>query len=312
MKILIVGGAGYLGGYMTDLLKTEGHEVTVYDNLLYETRYMKDVHFIYGDIRDTYKLGALISDYECVVWLAALVGDGACAVNPELTKQLNFESVKWLADNYDGKIVFMSSCSVYGKNDDLLDEDSPTAPLSAYAYTKLQAEQYLLAKRPNALVWRLGTLFGMGDLHSRIRVDLVANVLTIKASQGLPLTVFGGTQNRPLLHVKDVSTATSYALKNDISGLFNLSCKNYNLSEMAYEISSLIPGSTVVLSDLAFEDQRNYTVSGEKFNKLGWQPSYTLADGVREINRLIVENRIKDTSDPIYSNAAFIKKLGGF
>jgi nucleoside-diphosphate-sugar epimerase len=312
MKILIVGGCGYLGGYMTDHLLSKGHDVTVYDNLLYETRFMKNVQFIFGDIRDTGKLSEILPKYECVIWLAALVGDGACAVNPQLTHQINTETVKWLADNYHGKIVWTSTCSVYGKNDDVLNEDSPTNPLSVYAVTKLEAERYLLAKRPDSLVWRLGTLFGTGDVHSRIRVDLVANVLTIKASRGEPLTVFGGEQWRPLLHVKDVAHATAHALEKGISGLYNLSHANYRLSDMAEEISSLIPGSSVLLSDLSFEDQRNYRVDNTKFSKFGWTASLTLADGVREVSALITECRIKNTADPIYSNAAYMKQLVSF
>ncbi len=312
MKILIVGGAGYLGGYMTDHFLSLGYEVTVYDNLLYETRFMKEVPFIYGDMRDTVLLSKILPNYDCVVWLGAVVGDGACAVNPELTRQINTETVKWLADNYHGRIVFTSTASVYGKNDALLSEESPTSPLSVYAVTKLEAEQYLLAKRPDALIWRLGTLFGTGDLHSRIRVDLVANVLTIKASRGENLTVFGGDQWRPLLHVRDVAHATAYGIEHNISGLYNLSLSNYRLIDMAHEISSLIPGSQVITSDLAFEDQRNYKVDNTKITKLGWQAKLTLADGVKEIRKLITENRIKNTADPVYSNAAYMKLLGGF
>lgn len=312
MKILVVGGAGYLGGYMTDHFLSLGHDVTVFDNLLFETRFMKDVPFVFGDIRDTALLSSIVQSFECVVWLAAMVGDGACAVNPALTEELNTNTVKWLADNYTGKIVWMSTCSVYGKNDDVLDEGSATNPLSVYAATKLKAEQYLLAKRPDALVWRLGTLFGVGDAHSRIRADLVANILTIRATRGEALTVNAGEQWRPLLHVKDVGHATAFALANNITGLYNLSYKNYRITEIAEEIVSLLPGSKIIYSELSFEDQRNYKVDNSKFAKFGWVPQLTLADGVAEVSKLIRENRIKDTSDPIYSNAAFMKRLGGF
>src|SRR3989344_5559669 len=138
-KILICGGAGYVGGYLTDLLMANGYDVTVYDNLLYEDRFLKNVPFVYGDARDYKKLDSLIRSHDVVVWLAAIVGDEACAINTKTTSEINVDSVKWLVDNHKGKIIFMSTCSVYGMNNHLLDEDSQTNPLSHYAVTKLAA-----------------------------------------------------------------------------------------------------------------------------------------------------------------------------
>ena len=109
MKILVVGGAGYIGGHLSDLLLRSGHDITVYDNLMFETRYLKDINFIYGDIREIEKLLTIMKDFNIVVWLAAIVGDGACAVDPALTRIINEDSVKWLVDNYEGKIVFTYS-----------------------------------------------------------------------------------------------------------------------------------------------------------------------------------------------------------
>ena len=94
-KILVVGGAGYIGGHMTDLLKSLNYDVCVYDSLVYESRYLKDVYFINGDIRDKSKLRRVLPKYDVVIWLAALVGDGACAVNPILTNEINYETVKY-------------------------------------------------------------------------------------------------------------------------------------------------------------------------------------------------------------------------
>lgn len=312
MRILGVGFLGYIGGHMTDVLTSAGHDVVVYDSMLYESRFMKEVPFVYGDIRDREKLSKLLPEFDVVVWLAGLVGDGACQVNEKLTRELNTNTVLWLADNFKGKIIFPSTCSVYGKNDALLDETSVTNPLSTYASTKLEAEQYLLKNRPDSLIFRLGTLFGMGDEHSRIRLDLVANVLAMRASRGETLRVFSGSQWRPLLHTRDVSEAVRFSLENGITGLYNLTYQNYILKDMAEEIVGLIPGSSVEYSELPFEDQRNYRVSGDKFASLGWKPKYTLEDGVRQVQKIIVEGRIKDTTDPIYSNAAYIKQLGDF
>ena len=162
MKILVVGGAGYVGGAVTDLLKENPeNEIIVYDILLYESLFQKDVEFINGDIRNYSLLKKYLDWADSVVWMAALVGDGACGINPLITKEINCDTVRFLADNFSGKIVFFSTCSVYGAQDDILNEDSPTDPLSVYASTKLEAEKIL--KEKDALIFRLGTLFGVGD-----------------------------------------------------------------------------------------------------------------------------------------------------
>ena len=198
MDILVVGGAGYVGGGIVDLLSKK-HDVTVYDSLIYENSFRKDVNFIFGDIRDYKKLNPIFKKYDAVVWLAALVGDGACAINPTLTHEINAETVSNLIKNFNGKIIFLSTCSVYGAQDGILNEDSSVNPLSEYASSKLIAEKYL--KDSDAIIFRLGTLFGIGDQFSRIRLDLVVNILTTKALQDKKMSVFGGDQWRPLLHV---------------------------------------------------------------------------------------------------------------
>lgn len=308
MKVLIVGGAGYIGGYLTDYFLNQGVNVTVYDSLLYEYRYFKDVEFIRGDIHDFNKLSLLLKKFDVVIWLAAIVGDGACAINPVVSKQLNEETVKWLSDNYDGKIMFTSTCSVYGKNDDLLDESAPTNPLSIYASTKLAAEQYIVKTHKNYLIYRLGTLFGIGDKHSRIRFDLVANVLTKKATLGEELTVFGGDQWRPLLHVKDVAHAFYFGLINDINGLYNLHRENVTIRSVAECIKTIIPTASINYQTMQFEDARNYKVSSDKIRKYGWLPKISIEEGIIELNKIIIEGRVKNVNDSIYSNEAYLKE----
>lgn len=309
-RILIVGGAGYIGGYMTDLfLNDENYDVTVFDNLLYETRYLKKCKFIYGDMRDTELLSEILPDYDIVVWLAAIVGDGACAVDPQLTEELNFYSVKWLVDNYKGKIVFMSTCSVYGMNNDLIDEDATPNPLSLYASTKLEAEQYIVANAKDYLIFRLGTLYGISDEHSRLRFDLVANILTLRAVTHQPLTVFGGEQWRPLLHVRDVSHAVKYCLENNIYGLYNLSEKNVIIKELAETISKIVPDTKITYQDMKFEDQRNYHVKNDKILSTGWKPVFNLEDGILEMKEIFGQNRVKNIDDPVYSNVAYLKSM---
>jgi len=307
-KILVVGGAGYIGGYLTDVL-AKHNEVTVYDNLLFESRFLKDVNFIFGDIRDTSKLKAIINTYDVIVWLAAMVGDGACKINESLTNELNFESVKWIVDNYSGKLVFSSTCSVYGMNNDLITEDAIPNPLSVYAVSKLLAEQYIINHHKNYLIFRLGTLYGIGDAHSRIRLDLVVNVLTKKALEGETLSVFGGEQWRPLLHVKDVAHAIEYGLNNNINGIYNLAACNKKIYEIADAIKIMIPTANVEHKNISFEDLRNYKVDTSKYKNLGWSPLFKLQDGIYELSKVFREKRIVNLNDPIYSNAQYIKNL---
>ena len=308
MNILVVGGAGYVGGGIVDKLSKD-HEVTVYDSLIYETSYRKKVNFILGDIRDSSKLNSILSDFDVVVWLAALVGDGACAINPELTHEINTESVKNLVQNFDKRIVFLSTCSVYGAQDGILTESSDTNPLSEYASSKLKAEEHL--KDSNALIFRLGTLFGISDEFSRVRLDLVVNILTAKALIDKKISVFGGDQWRPLLHVNDVSNAISHCLNTDVTGIYNLHYKNYKIIDIAKEIEKKVKDVEVEVTPMSFEDARNYQVSSQKlFDETGFEASIELIKGINEIYDLIFHNRIKDITDPRYSNQNFLQKFG--
>lgn len=307
-KVLIVGGAGYIGGYLTDLLVQNNFDVTVYDNLIYEDRYMKQVSFVYGDVRDTETLSGIINDFDVVIWLAAIVGDGACSLDPDLTKKINYSSVEWLVENYKGKIIFTSTCSVYGASpDDSILQLEDTDPISLYASTKLEAEEILLEKANKPLIFRLGTLFGVGDDHSRIRLDLVVNILTKKGTLGEPLTVYGGGQWRPLLHVKDVAEAILFGIENNVDGLYNLSNENYRIKDVAYEIKNVIPEVVISFYNVKFEDLRNYRVDPARYRSLGWKPKHSLEEGILEIHKIIKEKRIKDPADFNYSNAAYLE-----
>ena len=308
MKVLIVGGAGYVGGGIVDLLSKE-NEVTVYDSLIYENSYRKNVDFIFGDIRDYKKINNILEQYDVVIWLAALVGDGACAINPALTHEINSETVKNLAKNFKGKIVFLSTCSVYGAQEGVLDESSEVNPLSEYASSKLIAEKYLADS--DSIIFRLGTLFGIGDKFSRIRLDLVVNILTTKAYIDKKMSVFGGEQWRPLLHVKDVANAIAHTLDTQTNGVFNLHYKNFKIIEIANEIKNKISDVEIETTPLPFQDARNYQVSSDKLkDATGFQANVELTQGINEMYELISSNRIKDINDPRYSNQNFLQKYG--
>jgi nucleoside-diphosphate-sugar epimerase len=307
MRILVVGGAGYIGGALVDLLLQKAHSVRVYDALLYEESYRKPVDFVFGDIRDHDKLLPHLKWADVVVWLAALVGDGACALNPEVSVEVNQESVRWLADNFDRRIVYLSTCSVYGAQDGVLDESSPTNPLSVYAVTKLAAEDYLKGK--NTLIFRLGTIFGVGDLFSRVRLDLVVNILTVRAATKGEITVFGGDQFRPLLHVRDVGHAIMENLDTPHTGIYNLHRQNVRIVDLAYQVRNHFPDLVIHQTEMKFQDARNYRVSSEKARReLGFAPRYSIDDGIMEVKELVENGRLKDLNSPRYANHSFLEK----
>ncbi|HUD06066.1 MAG TPA: NAD(P)-dependent oxidoreductase [Candidatus Saccharimonadales bacterium] len=305
MKVLIVGGAGYIGGALTDILLKTKHEIRVYDALLFEESYLKEVPFVFGDIRNKKHLQGHLKWANAVVWLAALVGDGACALNPEISTELNQDMVKWLAQNYNGRIIFMSTCSVYGEHVGILDENAPTNPLSVYAVTKLAAEDHL--KNKNAIIFRLGTIFGLGDNFARIRLDLVLNTLTTRAIVDGRIKVFGGEQWRPLLHVRDAAQAVADNLETKHTGIYNLHQANVKIIDLAMGVKKYIPQVEMEIVDIKFQDARNYRVNSDKARKgFGFKPKYTSEDGIKEVKKLIEDHRIKDVNNPRYSNQNFL------
>ena len=241
--------------------------------------------------------------------MAALVGDGACSINPTLTHEINSETVKNLVKNFNGKIIFLSTCSVYGAQEGVLDENSEVNPLSEYASSKLIAEKYL--EESDAIIFRLGTLFGISDQFSRIRLDLVVNILTTKALVDKKMSVFGGDQWRPLLHVKDVANAIEHNISSDTKGVFNLHYKNFKIIEIAEKIKEKIPDVSIETTPLPFQDARNYQVSSDKLKReTGFEASIELTQGIEEMYNLISSNRIKDINDPRYSNQNFLQTYG--
>jgi nucleoside-diphosphate-sugar epimerase len=311
MRILIVGGAGYVGGAVVDLLEKSGHDIRVYDSLVYEEDYRRDVPFVFGDVRDTDKLIKHLAWADCVIWLAALVGDAACALDPKASKEVNQDSVEYLASNFNGRIIYPSTCSVYGaQHNVMLDENSPAKPLSVYAETKLGAEQYLAGK--NAIIFRLGTLFGVSDLFSRIRFDLVVNYMTLKAHRDKTISVYGGEQYRPLLHVKDVARTIVENIQSRNTGIFNLCKQNVKIANLACQVQNHFPNLQIERTELSFEDSRNYMVSNRKaVEGLGFNPIHSIDEGIEDIKYLLDNYRLRSLDNLRYSNGEFLSKLRG-
>jgi len=301
MKVMILGGAGLVGHAVVDLLNNIGtHEILVVDNLLYTDEYLRYVPFQAGNVGDPKFMVPLLDSYkpEAIIHLAGIVGDAACAARPKEAEEANITSVKILRDHFNGRIIFPSSCSVYGANDNLVTEESPSNPLSLYAEMKLRAEEIL--KDKDVFIPRLGTLHGV---TGRLRNDLVVNVLTIRAMVEGKISIFGGEQYRPLLHVEDLAQVMVMQLHHKYTGIFNLVENNYKISDLANIVKQVIPDIEIETTEMEFEDRRNYRASAEKAKKYwGFAPTLTITDTVEDIVRIYNEGRIKDFSMIKYSN----------
>lgn len=302
IKVLVVGGAGYIGGSVVDELLAKQIPFTVYDALFYEERYLKPVDFIYGDVRDTGKLIKILPSYTHVIWLVAIVGDGACALHPEAAVEINELAVKWLSENYNGRIIFTSTCSVYGSQDrEVTEEDKPT-PLSLYATTKANAEKYIVNK--NAVILRLGTAFGLSDQFSRPRFDLLVNTLASNAVLRGEIMVFGGSQWRPNIHVKDIAEVIVRCLDERYQGIYNVATENYTIDEIA-KIIAEIASCRIRYANRLQEDRRDYRVSFDKAVKAGLiriPTQRNIRYGAKEIIDLVKSGRIKEEGISRYSN----------
>lgn len=303
-KILITGGAGYIGSHLTNLLRDR---CIVYDSLLYATEYLKEVEFVRGDVTDYPLLQKCLDQVDCVVWLAAIVGDAACMVNPRKAIATNQEAVKFLTEHFDGPIIYTSSCSAYGVSEEIVNEESPLTPQSLYAETKVNSEKYFGRQ---ALILRLGTLHGISE---RMRFDLVVNVLTMRAILNSRVEVFGGKQYRPLLSVKDVAKYIATWVDQDWQpGVYNLASENLSVLEIAEIVRTEFPEVQVDIVESHFEDKRNYRVDTCKAEKLlGFKGNLLARDSVRDIAHMIRSGRIKDLSDMRYANLSAIQNLEG-
>ena len=307
-KVLVCGGAGYIGGLTCDTLIREGFHVTVYDNLLYENRFLKQIPFIYGDIRDTKKLYNVSKNFDVIILMAALVGDPACSVDHKLTEEINYSAIRDFCEFVPSNkhLIFMSTCSVYGAQDGILNEESSTNPLSSYASTKLQAEKHVL--NLGGTVFRLGTVFGLGDTYSRLRMDLVVNVLTMKSIKDGEITINGGEQWRPIIAVRDIAEYVTEDCKEEYGGVFILSKENVMIRELGERVAKLIPGTKINYTEISFQDARNYKVDNTKsLNTFKYKPKVSVEEEVLRMTKMFEESRVMNPEDKIYHNGIYLK-----
>ena len=324
--VLVIGGAGYIGSALLPKLLEKGYRVRLLDLLIYGTEPIENLighpnlEVMQGDFRHVEKVVEAMHGVDSVVHLGAIVGDPACDLDEELTIEVNLTAARMIAQVAKGwgveRLIFASTCSVYGASDETLDERSITRPISLYGRTKLAAERALERMSSEGFaptILRFGTIYG---LSGRTRFDLVVNLLTAKAKVDGVITVFGGEQWRPFVHVDDAALAIDMVIDAPLEAVcgetFNVGSddQNFQIGEIGEMIHQYVPGAKLVTND-ADTDLRNYRVSFRKIrNTTGFEPQWTVQQGVQQVLEAVAGGHVEDYRDAKYSNAKYLSDEG--
>lgn len=317
--VLVIGGAGYIGSQLCRDLLDKGYKVRILDTFLFGEFSVRDLYsnpdfdVMVGDFRNIEAVIKAVHGVDAVVHLGGLVGDPACALDDDQTLEINLTATMMVAEICKAlkieRLIFASSCSVYGAGEkEVLTESSSLNPVSLYARTKIASEQVLvdLANEEFApTILRFSTLFG---LSPRPRFDLVVNLLTAQAVKDGRITVSGGSQWRPFVHVKDVSKTIITVLESPLNKvrreIFNVGSdgNNFTIMDVANKIAALVPGTKIeIRQDVT--DRRDYNVSFKKLREtLGLDLSIGLDEGILEIKNAFTNGTLRDYSSTKYSN----------
>jgi nucleoside-diphosphate-sugar epimerase len=311
MKILITGGAGYIGNILTPYLLNTGCNVTVLDNLIHrqhgilENCAYSHFKFVYGDVRDKDLYSRLISEHDAIINLAAYVGMPLCRRFPIETKQVNQESAEFLASKVskDQVVIYATTNSGYGLGQHVdgkavfCTEETPLKPISLYGETKCAAETALM-QNGNATSFRLATVMGTSR---KMRMDLLVNDFTWRAFNDKFIVLFEANFLRNFVHIRDAVVALAMPINNPkmLGQVYNLgnTSANVNKMDLCLAIKKHVPDFYITVSEINKDpDQRNYIVSNEKLEALNWKPRFSLDDTIREV--LAACPIIKNTNCP--------------
>ena len=294
-KVLVTGGAGYIGSVFIPQLLEKGYKVTVLDNFMYNQNslldvcYHPDLDIVVGDVRNEELLKSEIKKHEIIVPLAAIVGAPACERDQLLAMQVNQIQIENIAQwiSKDQMILYPITNSGYGigQKGIFCTEETPLDPISHYGRTKVAGEKALL-ERGNAVTFRLATVFGTAP---RMRMDLLVNDFVYRAYKDRFIVLFESHFKRNYIHIKDISNVFFHAINNydKMKGeAFNVGLSSANLSkmELSVKIKEYLPDFHVFESDIGQDpDKRDYIVSNEKIEATGWKPQYSIDDGIVEL-----------------------------
>jgi nucleoside-diphosphate-sugar epimerase len=319
-RIVVTGGAGYVGSIVVNELLERGYAVRVLDSLLHghvpsllPAWGHSGFEFVRADVRDREARASVLEGADGVVHLAAIVGDPACARDPDLAREVNLQGTLGLledcAANGVARFLFASTCSNYGRmdSDSLASEDVPLAPISLYAETKVAAEEAVLARGGDlvACCLRFATVYGSSP---RMRFDLTVNEFTRELALERELLVYGEQFWRPYVHVRDAASAVVTALEapaESVAGeVFNVgeTEENYRKLDLVELLRERFPAAQVTFVPRD-EDPRDYRVSFEKVNReLGFKAERTVPVGIDELIALLRSGFVEDPYSPVYAN----------
>jgi nucleoside-diphosphate-sugar epimerase len=294
-KVLVTGGAGYIGSILVPDLLARNYEVTVLDNFMYNQTSLLDhcinpnLRVVRGDCRDEKLVKELIADKDIIIPLAALVGAPLCNKDAVGAKSVNLDAIKLILKHRskDQIVVFPTTNSGYGigEKGKFCTEETPLRPISLYGVTKVEAEEAVL-DAGNSISLRLATVFGMSP---RMRIDLLVNDFTYRAVYDRAVVIFEGHFKRNYIHIRDVSRAFMHAIDNFEKmkdNAYNVGLSDANLSkiELCEEIKKQVPNFVYLEAPIGEDpDKRDYIVSNEKIEKTGFKPIYSLQDGIAEL-----------------------------
>jgi nucleoside-diphosphate-sugar epimerase len=320
--ILVIGGAGYIGSQLCTNLLRDGYRVRVLDNLTYGDRAIRPLldnpllELQHADMRHLENLAVAFRGIDAVVHLGAIVGDPACALDNETTVEINLLATRMVRDLCQGnglrRLIFASTCSVYGAGTGVSDESSELHPVSLYACTKIDSEACLLESDGpcGQVIFRLATVFG---LSPRPRFDLVVNLLSAQANFRKKFTIYNPTQWRPLVHVADVCRALQLGLEAEDRAvrneIFNLGddAMNFTLGQIGEMVCRHFPEARMECVEKT-ADHRDYRVNFSKIRRtLGFQCRHDLESGVRELQLAFASGQISNYEDPFFYNLDYLR-----
>jgi nucleoside-diphosphate-sugar epimerase len=296
-KILITGGAGYIGSKLISYLTNSKTKITILDSFIHGQESLlpyisnKNIEIIRGDVRDKSILDPLLKDNDIIIPLAALVGAPLCDKNKDEAISINEKSINYLCKkkSNDQIILFPMTNSGYGiGGNDYCDESSPLRPVSLYGKTKVNAENYI-SQTNNFIVLRLATVFGVSN---RIRTDLLVNNFVWRAVKEKVIVLYESNYRRNFIHINDVCRCFKYSLDNFSqmkNNIFNLGLSSANMTkkELCDQIKKYIEDFEYIFSEIGKDpDSRDYLVSNKKIEKIGFKAKFSLSYGIKELIKL--------------------------